>query len=106
MILLKIDMEEDKGNDKITSTFVKHKRNEESKSKSDSISGSISSSSSKAIRLFNNHENPSIDNKENLSKDHAEKRRKDQKKDKLENKKLDPFPSFDSDERDENVPRL
>ena len=55
--------------------------------------------------MFKNGESPKLDDeKENFSEE--EKYKTKNKKDKSKNKENELFPSFESDERDENVPKL
>ena len=90
---------------KFTSSFIKNQINN-SKSMSDSNSVSVSSSS-KVVRLFKGGESPLNEmERENFSADYVEKRKREENKDKIDLNPINMFPSFESDERDENVPRL
>ena len=87
-----------------TSSFMKpsnKKMAKNSGSESDSVS---MSESSKAIRLF--PQNSGNEDRDNFSADYVEKRKRDEEPDRLTKKHFEHFPSFESDERDENVPKL
>lgn len=85
---------------------MKRKNNPIEESKSHSDSNSVSrSSGSEVVRLFKNEESSKLDDdKDSLNEE--EKHRSRHKKHKVYHKEDNLFPSFESDEIDENVPKL
>lgn len=77
--------------------------NQIEESKEDHESNSVSASSgSEVVRLFKNGDSPKLQSEKRNRSDESEVH----KENKVDNKSNTLFPSFESDERDENVPKL